>query len=142
MERFTWNELADMHLTLGESRGNAVLARAIYAERFPNRMVPERRFFLKVDRSLRERGQLQVNPGIRVRARPIRDNVEEEILHNIEEDPNTSTRKIADHLRISQTLVWKVLHDNHLYPFKKQKVQHLLPQDYANRFAFATWYLQ
>ncbi|XP_050304366.1 uncharacterized protein LOC126741932 [Anthonomus grandis grandis] len=80
-----------MHLTIGESRGNAVLARAIYAERFPNRMVPERRFFLKVDRSLRERGQLQVNPGIRVRARPIRDNVEEEKLHNIdEEDPNTN----------------------------------------------------
>lgn len=61
MERFTWAELADMHLAYGAAEGNAVAAEALYVRRFPGREVPDRRFFQTVDRRLRETGNLKVS---------------------------------------------------------------------------------
>ena len=52
MNRFTWAELADMHLVFGEARCNALEAQRLYAERFPRREVPDRRRFVDIDRRL------------------------------------------------------------------------------------------
>lgn len=46
-----------MHLVYGQSLGNALEARRIYAQRFPNRVLPDRKTFERVDRRLRETGK-------------------------------------------------------------------------------------
>ena len=61
MYRLTFPELADIHLAYGAANGNAVEARRLYAERYPGRHLPDRRFFISVDRRLRETGSFEVS---------------------------------------------------------------------------------
>ena len=59
--RWTWSELADMHLCLGAARaagGDAEEAKRLYEENHPDRGVPEQGVFIAVDLSLRATGQL------------------------------------------------------------------------------------
>ena len=52
-------EKADMHLVYGATSGNARAAQALYAERFPNRRVPDCRLYERLYRQLRETGTFQ-----------------------------------------------------------------------------------
>src|SRR5258705_10781706 len=61
MNRFTWAELADMHLLYGEVRCNAVAAQQLYAQRFPQRVLPDHRRFVDVHRQIRETGSVAVS---------------------------------------------------------------------------------
>lgn len=54
---FTFNEYADMHLMYGLASCNALEAKRLYEERFPNRRIPDRKTFERVDRRLRETGK-------------------------------------------------------------------------------------
>jgi hypothetical protein len=60
MEHYSYSEYADMHLIYGQALGNCVEARRIYSDTFPNRLLPDRKTFERVDRSLRETGKNQV----------------------------------------------------------------------------------
>ncbi|XP_069680183.1 cytochrome P450 4C1-like isoform X3 [Periplaneta americana] len=55
MERFTWNELSDMHLALGAA-DTSEGARRLCEQRSPNRHLPNRRTLDAVDRRISERG--------------------------------------------------------------------------------------
>ena len=57
MEHYSYREYADMHLIYGQALGNCVEARKNYSETFPNRRLPHRRTFERVERSLRETGK-------------------------------------------------------------------------------------
>jgi len=59
VNRYTFIELADMHLCFGFANANA--ARRYYAQRFPGRNLPSVNFFSIVDQILRETGSLQVS---------------------------------------------------------------------------------
>lgn len=61
MHRFTFPELADIHLAYGAANGNAVEARRLYAERHPGRHLPDRRLFSTVHQRLRDTGSLVVS---------------------------------------------------------------------------------
>lgn len=54
---FTFQEQADIHIMLGRAFGNCTEARRLYEEAFPNRRVPHRTVFARVDRNLREKGK-------------------------------------------------------------------------------------
>lgn len=56
MADFTFNEYADMHLMYGLASRNCLEARRLYAEYFPNRALPDRRMFERIDIRLRETG--------------------------------------------------------------------------------------
>lgn len=53
---YTFTEYCDMHLIYGEARCNALRAQRLYAERFPNRQLPNSKTFQRVDQRLRETG--------------------------------------------------------------------------------------
>ena len=60
--KWTWSELADMHLCLGAARaagGDAAKAKLLYQKRYPDRGVPGQGTFITVDLCLRATGQLQ-----------------------------------------------------------------------------------
>jgi hypothetical protein len=69
-------------------------------------------------------------------------NVEEQdqIVSMAQSSPNTSTRRIASRLRVSQTRVWRIFHYDSLYPFHHQPV-HLQPGEDA-RLQFCHWLSQ
>jgi hypothetical protein len=53
---------------------------------------------------------------------------EEEILHEIENQPRTSTWRLADQLEVSQFVVRPNLKEQGLHPYQIQKVQALKPE--------------
>lgn len=125
MSEFSFTELADMHLIYGLANGNAVLARSLYEERFPNRRIPDRKLFEVLHRRLRETGQLicQRNEVGGPNKNVCTVEMEEQVLEMIGQEPDLSTRQIAERLNVSHTSVWKILKDNNLYPYHLQRVQ-------------------
>ena len=54
---FTFIEYADMHLIYGLASCNALEAKRLYEERFPNRTIPNQKTFQRIDQRLRETGR-------------------------------------------------------------------------------------
>jgi hypothetical protein len=134
---YSFEEYADIFV-YGFCDGNSVLAVAEYQQRFPNRRIPTRRVFTGVYQTLRDTGRL---PGVRIAAeRGVHEGVNEEgIVHMVHRSPRTSTRRIARHLRVTHTRVWRTLHAEGMYPYHVQRVQHLRPEDFAERLKFCKW---
>lgn len=132
---FTHAEYADMMFVYGFSDGNSRAAVREYERRFPNRRVPDSRVFA----GLRERGTL---PSVNVVSeRPVQQtlNEVENILQAVERSPTTSSRRIAAQLDIPQTRVIRTVHEQGLYPYHRQSVQHLHEGDDAHRQEFCQW---
>lgn len=131
-----------MHLIYGEAHSNGRKAQRLYMQRFPNRRRPSHTMFAKINRRLRETGTLSTTQH-RYRARTTRTlEFEEEVLNLFEERPNTSTRSIAQTVGTTNSTVWKVIHEQQLHPYRRQKVQALLPRDFVPRIEYCNWYIQ
>lgn len=59
MAEYSLAEYTDMHLVYGEALCNSLEARRIYFERFPARVLPDRKTFERIDRRLRETGKIK-----------------------------------------------------------------------------------
>lgn len=55
---YTSAEMADMHLMYGLAEGKCNLARELYLEHFPNRHLPDKKTFQRIDERLRDNGSL------------------------------------------------------------------------------------
>lgn len=142
MENYSNEHLADIHFVYGLSNGNSLEAKRLYALRFPNRRVPNVRTFANTHRNLCEYGKFQTPRNDAGRPREVRNPViEEQILNRIDENPDLSTRQIARDLDVCYVTIWRVLHENSLYPYHVQRVQGLLPQDFPRRLQFSRWIL-
>ena len=140
MVQFTNSEMADMHFCYGMAHGNSNAARRIYHERFPQRVVPNRRTFVRLHARLSETGSFKRSTVVIGRPATVRTvQIEEAVLNEIEVNPHTSTRKIAEVLNITHVTVWQILRDQQLYPYHMQRVQALLPRDLPLRLAFSNW---
>uniref|UniRef100_A0A1B6L5Q6 DUF4817 domain-containing protein n=1 Tax=Graphocephala atropunctata TaxID=36148 RepID=A0A1B6L5Q6_9HEMI len=121
----------------GLANNNRELARRLYAEHFPNRRLPSEMMFVTVDDRLRQHGSFGIPSGGRGNQRTARTiDVEDEVLRAVEEDPTTSTRRLASAVRISHSSVWRILNNQLLYPYHVQRVQALSEHDYPNRQRF------
>lgn len=142
MHRYSYAEMADIHLTYGAANGNGREAARLYAERFPQRRHPHHSTFPSVDRRLRETGTFRPHLADTGRPRFVRTpQLEETILEAVSENPQTSTRSVASDVGVSNSTVWSVLHEQLLYPYHFQKVQHLLPDDFPSRSNFCQWFI-
>ena len=83
MVRFTNEENADMHLIYGQANGNARLAARLYQDRFPNRHVPDHRYFANLHQRLRENGSFRGNREAAGRPR-LRNNFDEQVLQQFQ----------------------------------------------------------
>lgn len=140
-EKFTSNEYTDIHWVFAECGGNARASVRLYSERFPNRRLPCHTTFAAVDRRLRETGSFTCPKRNSGRQRFVRTaELEENILDIIEENPSTSTRKIALQLGgISNKVVLQTLTEQLLYPYHLQRVQEILPTDTIARVMYSQW---
>jgi len=142
MERYTWIELSDMHLTYGAANCNGRAAQRLYQQRYPGRRIPHHSIFESIHRHLRENGSFRRSNG-QGRRRSVRTlRFKEQVLAEIENNPSPSTRAIAFNIGTSNMNVWNVLREQLLHPFHRQGVQSLTFEDYPRRLEFARWYLQ
>jgi hypothetical protein len=112
---FTAQEKTDMVLIYGEAHGQ------IYGERFPQKILPNVRTFVNIVQHLRDFGLFKMNKRNHWHQREDRILVpEEEILHENEKQPRTSTWRLANHLGVSQFVAWPQL-------------QNAAQQNYQNR---------
>lgn len=135
------SEMADMHFIYGKANGSALRASQLYAETYPNRTHPDRKLFSKIHQRLSEHGNFK--PINLPSGRPISvrtPEVEEMVLESVEENPQSSCRRIAQQHGIrTHSLVWQILHDQLLYPYHLQRVQALLPCDFEARTNLSRW---
>jgi hypothetical protein len=123
MEVYTNAELADVHLMYGLADGNGAVAQRLYRESFTERRWPDRKTFEAIDRRLREHGTLKPITRDWGRSRRTKTpQLEEEILHSVDDNPSVSTRQVAATINVDLMTVWRVLHENLLYPYHLQRV--------------------
>jgi hypothetical protein len=118
MEVYTNAEMADAHLKYGLADGNGAAAQRLYRERFPERRCLDRKTIEANDRRLKEHGTLKPNTHDWGRTRRTRTpQLEEATLHLVDHDPSVSTRRAAATINVDHMTVWRVLHENLLYPY-------------------------
>ena len=143
MDNYTTMELADLHLTYGEALCNGRTAQRLYIQKFPNRRHPSNKIFARIDHRLRETGSLLPCLRHNCRNRTVRTQMfEEDILHLIAEQPSTSIRSIAHAVNGSRNTVWQIMREQHLHPFRRQKVHDVSETDFEPRVNFCNWYIQ
>lgn len=137
---FTSREYAEMHFVYGFCDGNARAAQREYRARYPNRRVPSPEVFSRLHLRLLERGTVFKQ---RNEVGPVRHNVntEELVLNMVEENPQISSRQVANDVGVSQWKVLSILHKNQFHPYHFIEVQGLEPQDYVPRVQFCRWLL-
>lgn len=140
---YTTAEYCDMHFMYGAALGNAAEARRLYSATYPNRQLPSDKLFVRLHNRLREGGSFKVNMRDTGRTRTVRSvEFEENVLEKFEDNPRLSVRTVAHEINVSKSTIWRVVHDDNLYPFHFQKVQSLIPGDYVQRVNCARWFLQ
>ena len=136
---FSHVEYCDMHFVYGFCNGNARAAVEEYQRGFPDRRIPSRGVFTRINQILRDTGCL---PSVAMRSerevvRTI--NTRENLLEMVQRSPRLSTRRMASRIGVSRTQVWRTLHEEDLYPYHDQRVQHLEPGDHAQRMDLCRW---
>ena len=53
--------------------------------------------------------------------------------------PRLSTRRMASRVGLSRMNLWRTLHEENLYPYHDQRVQHFQPGDHAKRMELCHW---
>lgn len=135
---FSNEEYADIVFIYGFCNGSAEAAKNEYHLRFPLRRCPNAKTFSRVFHHLKENGQF---PNRSKSERPTNERIRQGVLESVEEDPSTSSRKIATNLNTTSSVVCRVLKKEKLHPYHYQKVQDLLPQDSEKRLIFSRWIL-
>jgi hypothetical protein len=118
---YTNTEYADIHFVYGFCDGNAAAAVWEYELRYLDRRHPERHVFEAVHRRLRETGSLKPRTCVG----HCRCNVQydEVVLDAVNDNPSSSIRRIASQTALSQSAVWRALHENSLHPCHLQPMQ-------------------
>lgn len=135
---FSNQEYAEMHFVYGYCNGNASAAQREYTVRYPDRRVPSKQVFTRLHQRLVERGSVHKERS-EVGGAPL--DVEDEVLNRVREDPEISSRKLANEAGVSKTTVLNILHKNKFHPYHFNKVQGLEHNDYAARQDFCRYLL-
>jgi len=136
---FSHMEYCDMHFVYGFYNGNACASVEEYQRRFPVRRIPSRGVFTRIHQAMRETGCL-LSVAVQSKSEVVRTiNTQENILEMVQRSPRLSTRRIAPHIGVSRMQAWRTLHEENLYPYHDQRVQHLEPGDHAQRLDSCHW---
>ncbi|GFX82147.1 uncharacterized protein TNCV_4398061 [Trichonephila clavipes] len=99
---YTNQEMANIHFMYGIADGNALEARRLYEERFSSRRLPNRKTFEHLHRHLKDTSSFvsgMHDTGCTRSART--PELEENVLRESEEQPETSTRTVSAATNVS-----------------------------------------
>ncbi|KAL1489397.1 hypothetical protein ABEB36_014299 [Hypothenemus hampei] len=95
------NEFTDMLEAYFQSNKNSVETVRVYSARFPDREVPHRNKFSRLEQNLRIHGSFRKPKKIN---RDFNENTELNVLLKIEENPKTSLREVAEEMDSSKNV--------------------------------------
>ena len=105
---FTHVEYCDMHYVYGYCDGNASVAVNEYRRRYPERRIPSKRVFTRVEQSLRDNGCLP-SFALHSEREIVRTiNARENILDMVQRSPRLSTRRMASRVGLSRIRPQKI----------------------------------
>ena len=115
---FSHVEYCDMNFVYEFCKGNAHAAVEEYQRRFPDRRIPSRGVFTRINQTLHDTGCL---PSVAVQSerevvRTI--NTQENILEMVQRSPRLSTSRMASRIGVSRMQVCRTLHEEDL-PWSK-----------------------
>ena len=128
-----------MHFVYGFCDGNACAAVQEYQRHFPDRRIPSRSVFTRIHQTLRDTGSLPSVSLQSEREMVQMINTRDKILQMVQRSLRLSKRRMASCIGVSRMQVWRTLHDEDLYPYHDQRVQHLEPGDRAQRMDLCQW---
>ena len=132
-------EYCDMHCVYGYCDGNASAAVNEYRRRYPERRIPSKCVFTRVQQGLRDNGCLP-SFALNSESETVRTiNTRENFLDVAQRSPRLSTRRMASRVGLSRMNVWRTLHEENLYPYHDRRVKHLEPGDHAQRLDLCHW---
>lgn len=135
---FLIQELTDMIFVLGASDKNCLLAQRIYQQKFPDRRQPRKETLENLLQRFTRTGSVAYEKSERLKNAMSQDN-EMTVMLKVTEDPHISTREISKQTDISRTVVQKILSKNKMHPYRIQRMQELLDDDYEKRLTFCEW---
>ncbi|GBM06671.1 hypothetical protein AVEN_190886-1 [Araneus ventricosus] len=128
----------EMHFMYGLANGNDLEAERLYRQRFPRKQVTDQKLFERLHRCLCETGSFVTDMHDAGRGRSVRTpQVVENILQGVGDRPDIRTQEVSRAENVPHSIVWRVLRDEGLHPYHVQKVQTLIPVDYAPRVEFS-----
>jgi hypothetical protein len=113
---YSFDKLTGMLLVYGEAQRNNSAAASLYAEMYPQQRLLNQRTFISLDYHCKETGCLHPNMANTA----------------VEWSSHASNRQLASHYIVSQSMIWRVLNEQLLYPCYAQPVQALQPADPQN----------
>ena len=136
---FTHVEYCDMHYVYGYCDGNTSSAVNKCRCRYPERRIPSKRVFSRVQQALRDNGCLP-SFALHSERETVRTiNTRENILDMVQRSPRLPTRRMAPRVGLSRMNVWRTLHEENFYTYHNQRVQHLEPGDHTKRMDLCHW---
>ena len=130
-------DMLEMYLVCRKQADRAVQE---YVQLFPERVVPNRRYFLVLYRKFRS------NESVFEKARTkkpfiINEEIEINVLAYFEAHKENSIRDLVSDSNLSLITIWRILKKHKFIPYKYRRVQTLMPGDTERRLAFCHWLL-
>lgn len=128
-----------------ECKRNSIEAGRKYFERFPDRQQPNRTYFSKLEKTLREFGAFNKQVNKKCYVSRVDTNVERVLgfvsfKKNINAD--VSLREIEQNVGVSKTSTRRILRKNKYRPYKIKTLHHLRDEDFIRRRWFCNWLLR
>ncbi|GBM18583.1 hypothetical protein AVEN_47965-1 [Araneus ventricosus] len=115
MAEYTYEELADMHLTYGEAKGNVREARRFYEQRFPTCRIPSHPTFASID--VIDDNEKPVRLPSQTAMQDVREMYER--VSEMDDDEATFIREVIFNLR--NQYVWSDSNPHCITPRQRQK---------------------
>lgn len=141
MKQFSLQQRIDMVLVIGECYENCLLAAKVYAQKYPDREHPRKEVFERLLNRFRATGNVAYEKVTITKSITDNEDNKMEVLQSVIENPNTSTRVIANEVDISHSSVWRILKKHKYHPFHMQMHQYLYERDFDRRLEFCLWAL-
>lgn len=137
MYNYSNEEYADFIYYYGLAQGNACRAARLYTAAHPSRRRPHMSVFQATYRRLRESGSVSTTREYS-RRRSSDVTTEEAVLELVRRSPGLSIRRICLRTGLTQTSVWRILHEAKMHPYHLTPVQDILSTDLDKRRQFCT----
>ena len=131
MYRYTPQQRAEIVTIFIQKNKSIVLTQREYRKRYHNQSLPDKKTIHALSNRFEKYGTtLDSYRSGRPRTARSKKNIAR-VRESVAESPETSTRRRAQQLKISQRSLRRILQKYlHLFPYKIQIVQELLPRDY------------
>lgn len=126
-----------MLLVYGESQKNPRRAVQLYAQRYPERVIPSLKIFARLERNLRSNNKaFSSRMGKKIAKRVNSDNTVATVLQYFETHPRNSIRQACRELNLKYSSVRKFLKENGYHDYKLHNLEYLSDQHQQRRLNY------